>query len=291
MATNDFLAWAAAGGANVLSQAAYAALAAVGPGYSSGILPSENLNKNLRQSSIMASVIGAFINSQSGANAVDDGTTATLLASLIGGVQSTAGKTIQAFGTSGTFTVPAHVTRVKVTVVGGGGGGSSTSITTSGQVSVGPGGNAAAWGFGVYTVTPGATVAVTVATAAVHDTNGGSSSFGAFLSAAGGHTAFAVTSSAPPLVQAPAAGTSVATGGAVNGTESVGLPGIAGTVANAIGGSGASGPFGGGGAGTQNATGSSGSGFGSGGGGAGALASQPAYAGGTGAPGIVIVEY
>lgn len=82
MATNDFLPFATGGGANVLSQSDYAALAAVGTGYQAGAAKSAQLNKTWRQSSIMAAVLGQFIANYSGQNAVDDGTTATLLANL-----------------------------------------------------------------------------------------------------------------------------------------------------------------------------------------------------------------
>lgn len=89
MATNDFLPFAAAAGANVLAQAAYAALPAVSTGYGSGIAKSEQVNKTLRQSSIMSAVLAQFIADQTGANSVDDGTTATLLANFKAAAKAT----------------------------------------------------------------------------------------------------------------------------------------------------------------------------------------------------------
>lgn len=83
MATSDFLAFASAGGANVISQSTYAALAALGPGFSTGIAPSDQLNKVWRQSSIMSAVLASFMATVSTVNSVDDGTTATLLTSLM----------------------------------------------------------------------------------------------------------------------------------------------------------------------------------------------------------------
>lgn len=88
MATSDFLPFATGVGANVLSQTDYAALPAVSTGFQSGIAKSQQLNKTWRQSSIMASVLGQLINSQTGQNAVDDGTTATLLSNLIAAVKA-----------------------------------------------------------------------------------------------------------------------------------------------------------------------------------------------------------
>lgn len=76
---NDFLPFATGGGANVLSQSAYAALSAVSTGYQSGVAQSAALNKTWRQSSIMAAVMASFIVQETGQPAIDDGTTATLL--------------------------------------------------------------------------------------------------------------------------------------------------------------------------------------------------------------------
>lgn len=78
MGTNDFLTFAGATGANVITQAAYAALAAQQTGFQAGVSQSAQLNKVWRQSSIMAAVMGQFIADYSGQNAVDDGTTANL---------------------------------------------------------------------------------------------------------------------------------------------------------------------------------------------------------------------
>lgn len=81
--TNDFLPYAVGSGANVLTQAQYAALTTLlQNGLTSGIVPSNELNKILRQPSIMAAVIGQLIADSTGQNVVDDGTTATILANL-----------------------------------------------------------------------------------------------------------------------------------------------------------------------------------------------------------------
>ncbi|WP_371355602.1 hypothetical protein ACA087_00835 [Pseudomonas chlororaphis] len=83
MATNDFLPFGGGSGANVLSQSAYAALAARTNGFSSGVAKSPELNKVWRQASIMASSLAQFISDQSGQNVVDDGTTATIINNLL----------------------------------------------------------------------------------------------------------------------------------------------------------------------------------------------------------------
>ncbi|HEN3358547.1 tail fiber protein [Yersinia enterocolitica] len=67
---------------NVMTQAEYEALAARSGGFSSGVAKSEQLNKVWRQSSFIASVLADFIATQSGDDVLDNGNTATLLASL-----------------------------------------------------------------------------------------------------------------------------------------------------------------------------------------------------------------
>jgi hypothetical protein len=85
---NDFIVWAAGGG-NVASQATYAAAAQLANGYVAGVAPSGLFNKTFRQGTIMAAMLADFIVQQAGLPAVDDGTTATLLASFIAALGAT----------------------------------------------------------------------------------------------------------------------------------------------------------------------------------------------------------
>ncbi|WP_186163594.1 gp53-like domain-containing protein [Burkholderia gladioli] len=85
-AENDFLPFATGEGANVLSQAAYAAMTALGTGFQAGTAESAALNKVWRQSSIMSAMLGQFITSLTGQSALDDGTTATLLANFVAAI-------------------------------------------------------------------------------------------------------------------------------------------------------------------------------------------------------------
>lgn len=86
---NDFLPFAVGGSANVLTQAQYAALTSLlQNGFQSGIANSQQLNKVWRQSSIMAAVLAQFIVNTTGQTAIDDGTTATLLANLTAAVSA-----------------------------------------------------------------------------------------------------------------------------------------------------------------------------------------------------------
>ena len=73
MANNNFLAFAIGSGANVITQNSYAALPALGTGFQSGLAQSAQVNKVLRQSSLIAAVIGEFIADYSGQDALDDG--------------------------------------------------------------------------------------------------------------------------------------------------------------------------------------------------------------------------
>lgn len=88
--SNDFLPFAVGGAANVETQSDYVAdTSTLQNGFQSGVANSSKLNKVWRQSSIMAAVLGQFIANTTGKNAVDDGTTATLLANLIAAVSAT----------------------------------------------------------------------------------------------------------------------------------------------------------------------------------------------------------
>jgi hypothetical protein len=88
---------------------------------------------------------------------------------------------IQVFTSSGTFTVPAGVTKVKLTVTGGGGGG-DTSISSAM-------GGAGATAIKYLSVTPSSTIAITVGAGGSFTNQGGTSSavYGATtVSATGG---------------------------------------------------------------------------------------------------------
>ncbi|BDH45771.1 hypothetical protein TUM12370_18150 [Salmonella enterica subsp. enterica serovar Choleraesuis] len=83
MAKNDFKAFAIGANANVLSQADYEALEAVGTGFQSGVALSEQLNKVWRQGSTMAAVLANFIASKAGDDVLDDGNLNKLQSSLV----------------------------------------------------------------------------------------------------------------------------------------------------------------------------------------------------------------
>lgn len=212
MATNDFLPFATGGSANVLTQAQWAALGALLNGFQSGIADSKSINKAFRQSSIMSAVLAQFIVNQTGQNATDDGTTATLLANL---TAATAGRLLRttvytinggtqqvsvngaAFTSTGATTwSPLSSTgkaRIRLWGAGGGGGGSTSSVA-------GGSGAGAGYAEGIYygVVSPqSVAVGLGGAAGAANSTGagaaGGSSSVGSLISATGGGGSLSAT--------------------------------------------------------------------------------------------------
>jgi hypothetical protein len=185
--------------------------------------------------------------------------TAEAITALAGGTASA-----QTFTAPGTWTKPASVKFVKVTVVGGGAPGVTNPGGPGIRYSSGGGGG----GTGIkYIPGPSLPGPVAVTRGAVSST----SSFGAFVSATGG-------SNTGPLA-----------GGTATGAD-IGIPGTAGGFAGGELGHGGPSSLGGGGAGNQ----SSGGGYG--GGGAGVITEgtgpspAPSAPGGAGSAGVVIVE-
>lgn len=83
MPVNNFKAFASDPAANVITQSAYEALTAlIADGFATGTAESSQVNKVVRQSSIMAAVLAQLISDQTGQDSIDDGTTTTLLANL-----------------------------------------------------------------------------------------------------------------------------------------------------------------------------------------------------------------
>ncbi len=180
--------------------------------------------------------------------------------------------TIQVFTTSGTWTRPAGCFQVRVRVVGGGGGGGSTTTSDDAQAGGGGGG----YSERIMTATVfGSSETVTVGAGGAAETSGGTSSFGALLSATGGVGATGYTGVSGGL----------GSGGDIN--IGGGGGGAAGADSVIPGGAGGSSVLGGGGHGNNAAsTGAAGRPYG--GGGAGGV--DASGVGGAGAAGVVIVE-
>jgi hypothetical protein len=176
----------------------------------------------------------------------------------------------QRFTSSGSYTVPAGVTTVWVSMCGGGGGGNGYQAAAG----CNGGGGANAVISNPLTVIPGSTHSITIGVGGIGTTytitggNGGSSSFGSLLTTAGGFGGAALSGGG---------------GGAGGSGGSAGSPGIATSGGVGVGGNGGGSIFGSGGAGCS---GGNGGGFGGGGGGANSNTS-----GGNGSPGFVLVEW
>lgn len=207
----------------------------------------------------------------------------------------------QTFTSNGTFTVPSNVSTIYVSAVAGGGGGGGSGSANSGVAGGAGGGGAGQFVIKqAYTVTPGGTISITIGSGGTSGAAAGSGGGAGGDGGAGGNTVVG------SLVTLSGGGG----GSHGNGTSGFGAggPGGAGNPngcygadgqAGAFGGAGAGCPYGEGGFGGRGAqgapiAGNNAAGFGCGGGGAGGVYvsnTQAGSAGGTGSPGLVIIEW
>jgi len=195
---------------------------------------------------------------------------------------------MQVFTSSGTFTVPAGVTKLKVTVVGGGASGYGASGVNAAFMGGRAGGGAGGAAIKTITVTPGDAIAVTIGAGGASGSSssaGGTSSFGAHCSATGGGAASTFTGG----VGGTGSSGDLNLGGGAGGAGSYHAAGD-GTSGN-TGGTGGNSIFGGGGLAKTNTTGGTGNAYGAGGGGGSSDHNTGTFNGGAGASGVVIVEY
>lgn len=89
MATNDIKAFAAAGGANVLTQAEYQALAALSTGFTSGKASAKEVNKAIRQATLVAAALAQFVSDRAAVDVLDDGNVAGLATKILEAVNKT----------------------------------------------------------------------------------------------------------------------------------------------------------------------------------------------------------
>ena len=107
MVENDFLPFAVGSGANVETQSNWASDTVLQNGFQSGIANSAQVNKCLRQATIIAAMIAQFIVDQSGQPAIDNGTTATLEANFGTAINALITAFVaNALGTGGTIYQP-----------------------------------------------------------------------------------------------------------------------------------------------------------------------------------------
>ncbi|WP_260619844.1 hypothetical protein [Klebsiella oxytoca] len=83
MAENNFKPFAVGAGANVSSQTDWEKLVALSTGFTAGIARSDQVNKALRQATVIASVLAQFIANKTNSDVLDDGDTDALLIKLV----------------------------------------------------------------------------------------------------------------------------------------------------------------------------------------------------------------
>lgn len=300
MPTNNFKPFGIGSGANVTDQTAYEALAALLTGFQSGKASSAQINKALRQGTVMSSVLAQFISDTLGVDVLDNGVTDTVLANLKAALLfAGTGRLLgppQIFTTSGIYTPTAGTKSVIIEVQGAGGGGGYARATSTEYMSAGAGGGAG--GYGKSRLTSGFSgVAITIGSGGSQGVSGGSTSFGSLIVAAGGGGGLNGTdqyASGSVSQYVGASGGSCTGGNIINSRGGTGGNTIMTTAGNLIGGCGgashftaaAISAFGGNGAGVNGL-------LGCGGGGAISSSSPSAsYAGGNGGNGLVIIwEY
>ena len=176
MATNNFKAFAIGGSANVTSQSDYEALAALLSGFQSGKASSAQINKALRQSTVMASVLAQFISDSAGVDVLDNGNTAAILANLKSAMTAlTPGRLLnyQLFTSGGQYTPTPGMRFILAHMIGGGGASGGTPATSSTQTGGVAAGNSGAYAFiKAYAADIGTGKAITVGTGGASQVNG-----------------------------------------------------------------------------------------------------------------------
>ena len=201
-------------------------------------------------------------------------------------------RVFNAAGTS-TYTPTTGTNRVEVEIQGGGGGGGGSLAVSGANVCVGSPGSGGSWALGEFT-SGFSGVTLTVGASGAGGTgaggsNGGSTSFGALMTAPGGYGGAITLGTAPAFAggsQSP-----VATGGSINGSGVCGMTSIALSSTYGFGGQGGAGHWGGGGSivGT-NTNGIAATAPGAGGGGTCGVSSCPNQIGGAGMAGAIIIR-
>ena len=298
MPTNDFKAFATGNSANVISQADYLALAALVSGFSSGKASSAQVNKALRQATVMANVLAQFIADSANVDVLDDGNTAAILSNL---KNSMPGRLlgVQVVTSSALITKSAGAKKWKIRVLGGGGGSSAAPATGTGQVSISNGGGSGAYAEGIYDVSALSSATVTIGSGGVGGTaislyggDGGTTSVGTLISAPGGKAGLPAGPAIPPFQPVANTNSNGPTGWNIIGTSGSGSEAaVAVSTSCAAGSRGANSQLGvGGSVPAINTPANTGGGYGSGASGCSNGVSQSLKPGASGRDGIVIIE-
>lgn len=298
MPTNDFKAFATGNSANVISQADYLALAALVSGFSSGKASSAQVNKALRQATVMANVLAQFIADSANVDVLDDGNTAAILSNL---KNSMPGRLlgVQVVTSSALITKSAGAKKWRIRALGAGAGSSAAPATNAGQVSISNGGGAGAYAEGIYDVSALSSATVTIGSGGVGGTaispyggDGGTTSVGTLISAPGGKAGLPAGPAIPPFQPVANTNSNSPTGWNIIGTSGSGSEAaVAVSTSYAAGSRGANSQLGvGGSVPAINTPANTGGGYGSGASGCSNGVSQSLKPGASGRDGIVIIE-
>ncbi|EJU31755.1 TPA: hypothetical protein RKY22_005452 [Klebsiella michiganensis] len=298
MPTNDFKAFANGNSANVISQADYLALAALVSGFSSGKASSAQVNKALRQATVMANVLAQFIADSANVDVLDNGNTAAILSNL---KNSMPGRLlgVQVVTSSALITKSAGAKRWRIRALGAGAGSSAAPATAAGQVSISNGGGAGAYAEGIYDVSALSSATVTIGSGGVGGTaispnggDGGTTSVGTLISVPGGKAGLPAGPANPPFQPVANTNSNSPTGWNIIGTSGSGSEAaVAVSTSYAAGSRGANSQLGvGGSVPAINTPANTGGGYGSGASGCSNGVSQPLNPGASGRDGVVIIE-
>ncbi|HDY7139166.1 TPA: hypothetical protein RRD89_003120 [Klebsiella pneumoniae] len=298
MPTNDFKTFATGNGANVISQADYLALAALVSGFSSGKASSAQVNKALRQATVMANVLAQFIADSANVDVLDDGNTAAILSNL---KNSMPGRLlgVQVVTSSALITKSAGAKKWRIRALGAGAGSSAAPATDAGQVSISNGGGAGAYAEGIYDVSALSSATVTIGSGGVGGTaispyggDGGTTSVGTLISAPGGKAGLPAGPAIPPFQPVANTNSNSPTGWNIIGTSGSGSEAaVAVSTSYAAGSRGANSQLGvGGSVPAINMPANTGGGYGSGASGCSNGVSQSLKPGASGRDGVVIIE-
>lgn len=298
MPTNDFKAFATGNSANVISQADYLALVALVSGFSSGKASSAQVNKALRQATVMANVLAQFIADSANVDVLDNGNTAAILSNL---KNSMPGRLlgVQVVTSSALITKSAGAKKWRIRALGAGAGSSAAPATAAGQVSISNGGGAGAYAEGIYDVSALSSVTVTIGSGGVGGTaispnggDGGTTSVGTLISAPGGKAGLPAGPANPPFQPVANTNSNSPTGWNIIGTSGSGSEAaVAVSTSYAAGSRGANSQLGvGGSIPAINTPANIGGGYGSGASGCSNGVSQSLNPGASGRDGIVIIE-
>ncbi|WP_141240192.1 hypothetical protein [Klebsiella pneumoniae] len=298
MPTNDFKAFATGNSANVISQADYLALAALVSGFSSGKASSAQVNKALRQATVMANVLAQFIADSANVDVLDDGNTAAILYNL---KNSMPGRLlgVQVVTSSALITKSAGAKKWRIRALGAGAGSSAAPATDAGQVSISNGGGAGAYAEGIYDVSALSSATVTIGSGGVGGTaispyggDGGTTSVGTLISAPGGKAGLPAGPAIPPFQPVANTNSNSPTGWNIIGTSGSGSEAaVAVSTSYAAGSRGANSQLGvGGSVPAINTPANTGGGYGSGASGCSNGVSQSLKPGASGRDGVVIIE-